>query len=254
MENRDRMQSQKRSLWDLLKEGSKGLGILFPSEEKKQPRKTSSVRVSAPSNPAASSVPEESFGKSGSEEALQNHIVSSDGHWTPRVMPKKEHPEESNLPSKMEQSVAVSLDEETKRNLQQIQEQLKEIRQIQVEQSQAADSTPVVVENALEKFFYWVQERENKQVDGLVKEMEQRLNSGQLEILMELRTLVTETDKMALAEQKIAMLEKLSEKRLTRLRIATGLLIFIIGSLSGFAIWFWFAEILRLTTSVGILK
>ena len=104
----------------------------------------------------------------------------------------------------------------------------------------------MAVEKALEKVFYWVQERENKQVDGLVKEMEQRLNSGQLEILMELRTLVNETDKMALAEQKISALEKLADRRLTRLRIVLGMLIFTLGGLAGFGVWFYFEEILKL--------
>ena len=92
MENRNGTPSQKRSLWDLLKEGSKGLGILFPSEEKKQPRRTSSAQVPNPNVQAASSEPKNGFGKSGQEQAaLSNDTVSSNqASWTPRIVEKDE--------------------------------------------------------------------------------------------------------------------------------------------------------------------
>lgn len=237
--------SQKKGFWDLIKEGSKGLGILFPGETKQSRRPSLSARKAASAEPEMISQPALTEEKQA-EAATPNFTSPSEAplekEWDFSVKSEEIKPEPipdfAQIERALQQSQA-SLSEATQKHLKEIQEQLSEIRQVQAEQQQSKEITPVIVENALEKFFYWVQERDNNQMDSIMKEAEQRLNSGQLEILMELRSLVDQTDKMALAEQKIAILEKQNYQRKVRFKILFVILIVLLLGIAGIFGWLW---------------
>lgn len=237
--------SQKKGFWDLIKEGSKGLGILFPGESKQPRRPSLSARKVASAGPEAISEPilvEEKSAETATPNFTSAPEPSLEREWDFSVKSEENKPKPTadftQIEKVIQQSQA-SLNETTQRHLREIQEQLNAIQQVQAEQQQSKELAPVIVENALEKFFYWVQERDNNQMDNIMKEAEQRLNSGQLEILMELRSLVDQTDKMALAEQKIAILEKQNYQRKVRFKILFVVMIVLLAGIAGVFGWLW---------------
>lgn len=233
--------SQKKGFWDLIHEGSKGLGILFPGENKQSRRSSVSVpkEVSMETEAVFS---EEKVSETTSPNFTNAARVPVEKEWDFSMKNEEKQAKSvadlSQLERTFQQSQA-SLNETTQKHLKEIQDQLNEIRRAQADQQRSKELAPVVVENALEKFFYWVQERDNNQMDSMMKEAEQRLNSGQLEILMELRSLVDQTDKMALAEQKIAILEKQEYQQKVRFKILLVALIFLLIGIAGILGWLW---------------
>lgn len=239
-----RKSADKKSFWDILKESSKGLGILFPSDSKTTPRP---VRTKLSSNEVTSGEEkpptEEYLHEVHSEEESRSPMKqAAEGIQEMRNTLHEDlglAPEVKDLPMLWKRETEASLNEETKKYFREVERKLEEIQEMQVRQSQENSMTPAIVENALEKLFYWVQEKENKQVEENLKEAEQRLNSGQLEILMELRTLVDQTNQVALAEEKILHLENQVAKGKKRGRLMLGfLLVFVLG-VAGFAFWLW---------------
>lgn len=237
--------SQKKGFWDLIKEGSKGLGILFPGESKQPRRSSLSARKVTSAEPEA--ISELSWVEEKSVETATPNFTSApepslESEWDFSVKSEENKPKPTTDFTQIEkviQQSQASLNETTQKHLKEIQEQLNAIQQVQAEQQQSKELAPVIVENALEKFFYWVQERDNNQMDNIMKEAEQRLNSGQLEILMELRSLVDQTDKMALAEQKIAILEKQNYQRKVRFKVLFVVMIVLLAGIAGAFGWLW---------------
>lgn len=238
--------SQKKGFWDLIKEGSKGLGILFPGESKQPRRPSLSARKVTSAEPEVVSEPvlsEEKLAETATPNFTSVSEPPLEREWDFSVKSEESKPKPpttdfTQIERVIQQSQA-SLNETTQKHLKEIQEQLNEIRQVQAEQQESKDLAPVIVENALEKFFYWVQERDNNQMDNIMKEAEQRLNSGQLEILMELRSLVDQTDKMALSEQKISILEKQNYQRKVRFKILFVVMIVLLAGIAGVFGWMW---------------
>lgn len=238
-----RKTAEKRSFWDILRESSKGLGILFPSDNKNTPR---SVRTKI--NPPEIALQEEkrqpaktSF-EEGGEEKVSDLKKAAEAIQEMRETLGQDLglPQEGKELQVLDgQDPEVLLSEETKKYFHEFRQRLEEIHELQAKQNQENSMTPAIVENALEKFFYWVQERENKQVEENIKEAEQRLNSGQLEILMELRTLVDQTNQASLAEEKILYLTEQVSKGKKRVRILIGFLIVFILGVAGFGFWLW---------------
>ena len=90
-----------------------------------------------------------------------------------------------------------SVENEIKENADEnsLQEELQAIR---AQLSELAESkklpavqaiSPIVIENAMERVYYWAQERENQVLNERLKQTEKKLGLSQVEILMELRSL-----------------------------------------------------------------
>ena len=80
----------------------------------------------------------------------------------------------------------------------------EELQAIRVQLSELAESkkvpavqaiSPIVIENAMERVYYWVQERENQIINERLKQTEKKLGTSQVEILMELRSLAEKQTK-----------------------------------------------------------
>ena len=259
MGERAKVETKKRGFWDLIKESGKGLGIIFPDgNEKQTPKRPVSAVPKRPvrQTPSASASPTtEAPIASSTVENLQSppasEIISDLMAGLKAESEMKGHSEirkESHnfQPLRMvneaaypREPIVAVMDEATEKYLKNIQSQLGEIRRTQLEYNQ--NTTPVIVENALEKFFYWVQEKNNQQLESSMKEVEQRLSSGQLEILMELRSLVNQTDELILAEQRIGLLERQCDRQKTKFRVLLVFFLVVVGG-SAFGIWWVWLE------------
>ena len=247
MANREQAKSQKKGFWDLLKASTKELGILFPGEGKSTHRPAPKPAAREAVAPPTAAEPPSSLNTASTDwipapEVQAQDNVRPTAEIIQELMPDLdgERIQEMLEPKEVQvHGATTALAEDTERYLKQIQAQLSEIRRGQMELEQNREMIPMVVENALEKFFYWVQERENQQMDLSMKEVEQRLNSGQLEILMEIRSLVDQSEKLAFTERQLAKLERENDKQKSKTKVFGWLLTIVCAGVGGAAWWLW---------------
>ena len=120
----------------------------------------------------------------------------------------------------------ISLQEE----LQAIRTQLSELAESKKVPAVQAIS-PIVIENAMERVYYWVQDRENQLLNDRLKQTEKKLGASQVEILMELRSL---TEKQAQGIVQAEAREKALQNQLKALKrwnmvLLASLFILILG-------------------------